>query len=66
MPKNFQIHLRIETPIIEILKEQANEEGISFGELCRRRLKESPQLNRIEVLLSEIKKIILTKFNTGG
>jgi len=45
MPKNFQIHLRIETPITDQLKRQALEEGISFGELCRRKLKKTPQLS---------------------
>jgi len=56
MPKNFQIHLRIETPITDQLKRQALEEGISFGELCRRKLKKTPQLERIESLLIEIDK----------
>lgn len=58
MPKNFQIHLRIETEVIEQLKKQAQDENISLGELCRRKLKQIPILERIESEISYLKKAL--------
>jgi hypothetical protein len=56
MKKNSQIHLYLETEILERLKKQANELGVSISELCRRKLKEIPQISRIEYLLIDLNK----------
>lgn len=41
MGKNSQIHIFVETGLKEKLEKQAEEEGISFSELVRRKVKES-------------------------
>ncbi len=56
MRKNFQIHLRIETDVIESLRKQALDSGTSLGELCRQKLKGQSHLAKIELLLTEINK----------
>lgn len=54
MGKNSQIHLFLETNLLETLKKQAIEENISVSELCRQKLIESPKINRIEFMLEKI------------
>jgi len=54
MVKNFQVHLRIETEVIESLRKQAHESGTSLGELCRQKLKGYSHLAKIESLLLDI------------
>ena len=56
MGKNSQIHLFLETEILESLKIEAGNLDISLSQLCRKKLKECPQLNRIESKLEEIQK----------
>lgn len=56
MKKNFQIHLRIETEVIEALRKQAQECGTSLGELCRQKIRGHSHLSKIESLLLDIKK----------
>lgn len=58
MRKNFQIHLRIETEVIEALRKQAQECGTSLGELCRQKIKGYSHLSRIESLLLDIHKML--------
>ncbi len=57
MKKNSQIHLLIETEVIEKLKRQAQEEGISFSSLCRKKLKENSHLERLEIIIGKIYKL---------
>lgn len=54
MKKTFQIHLRIENNVVELLKKQARENNISFAELCRQKLRENPQLSRVENLIENL------------
>ncbi len=54
MKKNSQIHLYLETELINNLKKQAETNKISISELCRRKLKDIPQLERMESLLAGI------------
>ena len=54
MKKNCQLHLFLETELLDQLKKQANEENISVSELCRKKLTESSKINRIEFMLEQI------------
>lgn len=58
MRKNSQIHLFLETEVLQSLKLQAKELGIPLSKLCLKRLGESAQLDRIEAVLKEIKERI--------
>lgn len=61
MKKNSQIHLFLETDLKESLERQAEEDGISFSELCRKKLKENDRLKRIEFILEQIQRATLGK-----
>ena len=58
MKKNAQIHFYLETELLEKLKKMAEEHKVPVSEICRRKMKEIPQLNRMEDLLLEIGKIL--------
>ena len=45
---NSHLHLNLETNLLNKLKQGAGKKGISVSELCRRKLEESLQLDRIE------------------
>ena len=59
MKKNSKIHIFIETEFKERLKKQAQQENISFAELCRRKLREHSKLAKIENTLEQIQKSII-------
>lgn len=61
MGKNSQIHLFLETEVLQSLKMKAQELGIPLSKLCRKKLGESAQLDRIEAILNEIKEKLLRK-----
>ncbi len=54
MKKTFQLHLRIESEVIESLRRQAQETHITLGELCRQKLRANTQLTRIEMLMENL------------
>ncbi len=54
MKKNSQIHLYLETEILDKLKKYAKDNNISISEVCRRKLREIPQLTRIEALIADL------------
>jgi hypothetical protein len=54
MKKNSQIHLFLETDLKEKLEKQAQEQELSFSELCRQKLKENDRLMRIEDMLEKL------------
>ena len=54
MKKNSQIHIFLETELKEKLGKQADDEGISISELCRQKLKENSQLEKIEMMLENL------------
>ena len=62
MKKTYQIHLRIESDIIEQLKRQASKSNMSLAELFRKRIRDSYQLNRIEELILNLSKRV--KYST--
>ncbi len=52
--KNSHIHLLIETNLKEKLMKGAEEKCISISELCRQKLRDDTQLDRIEGMLDEV------------
>ena len=56
MKKNSQLHVVIETHKLNRLKEEAKEQDVSLAELCRRKLKPRPQMDRIERKLDKLLK----------
>lgn len=46
--KNSQLHILIETSLLNKLKGEAEEKGVSLGHLTRSKLRRQPQLDRIE------------------
>ena len=53
MKKNAKIHLPISTEALEKLKREAEQAEVSLAELCRQKLQENTQLNRIENMLKD-------------
>ena len=56
MKKNAQLHILLETRLLNQLKKEAEEQGVSLGHLCRSKLKKKSQLNRIEGKLDKVLK----------
>ena len=54
MPKNAQIHLLIETELLELLRKESKKSSVGFAEYCRRKLRENCKLEVIERLLVEV------------
>lgn len=54
MVKNSKIHIPIETRIKEKIKLDAMEEGVTMSEFCRKRIRETPQLMRMELMLQKL------------
>lgn len=52
---NSHVHFMISTEEKQKLMDKAKAEGIDFSEWCRRKLKESDQLDRIENKLDTLK-----------
>ena len=66
MKKNAQIHLLIESEVVDKIKKEAEEKNVSWSEICRQKLRQNNQLNIIEIRLEEIEKILNTKLNFNG
>jgi len=54
--KNSQIHLMLETKLKWALEKEAENQGITLSELCRRKLGSNSLLKRIETLLEKIER----------
>ena len=54
MKKNAHLHIVVDSLFLESLKEKANLRGISLSELCRQKLKDNLQLDKIEQMLLEV------------
>ena len=54
MRKNSHVHFVIETEFLEKLKKEAESRLISISELCRMKLSDKAQLDRIEQYLKQI------------
>jgi hypothetical protein len=56
MKKNSQLHLYLETDLLDKIKKLAEEHKVPVSEICRRKLKEIPQLNKIEAIVEKLDK----------
>jgi len=56
MKKNSHLHVLIETSLLSRLKIEAQDKGVSLGQLCRTKLRKQPQLDRIEEKIDKILK----------
>ena len=54
MKKNNQLHIFVETKLLNALKKEAEEAGVSLSELVRSKLRKKPQLDRIEEKVNRI------------
>jgi len=58
MRKNCQLHFWIESDLLEKLKKESDETNINLPELCRRKLKSSPRLDRLEFMINRFERLI--------
>lgn len=58
MKKNCKIHLWLETELKESIEKQAEEEGISICEFCRRRLRDNSKIIKMEMMVERILSIL--------
>ena len=54
MKKNAHLHILIETSKLNKLKKEAEENGVSLGHWCRKKLRKEYQLDRIENKLDKL------------
>ncbi len=54
MKKNAQLHVLLETNLLNKLKKEAEEKGVSLGHLTRSKLRRKSQLDRIEGKLDRL------------
>ncbi len=52
--KNSHLHMFLETSLMNKIRMEANEKNISIAELVRQKLRDNPQLNRIENKLDNL------------
>jgi len=63
MRKNYLCCIRIETELLESLKKRASNEGLSLSEFIRRMIKQPSRLDKIELMIEEMHKLLNTKLN---
>jgi len=56
MGKNAHLHVVLDTEFLENLKHQARIRGLSVSELCRQKISDNLQLDKIEYMLGQILK----------
>ena len=61
MKKTVKIHLILERDTFEALKKEAIDNDLSFAEIYRQKLRQSPSLKRIEMILERIEEKINKK-----
>jgi hypothetical protein len=54
--KNSQLHLFLETDLLNKLRKEAKEQGVSVSSLCRQKLRNSYNLENIKKSLDELNK----------
>jgi len=54
MGKNAHLHIVLDSEFLEKLKEQAREKMISLSELCRLKLQNNLQLDKIEYMIEKL------------
>jgi hypothetical protein len=57
--KNSQIHLFVETGLLNQLKNEAKKQGVSVYSLCRQKLRNDYDLKTIKESLNELKSLII-------
>ena len=63
MGKNAHLHVVLDTEFLENLKQQARQRGISVSELCRQKISNNLQLDKIEHTVELILKKMKDKWN---
>ncbi|MGV8142264.1 MAG: hypothetical protein ACP5NS_01355 [Candidatus Pacearchaeota archaeon] len=58
MKKTYQLHLRIEIEAIERLKKQAYDKNITLAEICRIKMRQSGQLDKLDYLVQKLEKLL--------
>lgn len=66
MKKNYKLRIRLETSVVDILKKEAEAENVTLSELCRNKLRSSPKLTKIELMLERLCKKSNVQLNSGG
>lgn len=56
MGKNAHLHIVLDTEFLENLKQQAKKRGLSVSELCRQKMSDNLQLDKIEYIVEQILK----------
>jgi len=59
MRKNCLVQLRIETSLLEKLRKQALESGITISDLCRQKMQLPPALLEMKEEIASMKKILI-------
>jgi hypothetical protein len=54
MKKNCQLHLFLESDLLERLRQEADNNQLSISELCRQKLREYSGLIKIELMLENL------------
>ena len=56
--KNSQIHFTLDTDLMNELRKEAKETGMSISEICRQKLRDSEQLKEIKKDLEGLKRLM--------
>lgn len=59
MKKTYQLHLRIELEAIEKLKKQAQENKVTLAELCRIKMRQEGNFDKLDSLVQKLEKLII-------
>jgi chaperonin cofactor prefoldin len=54
MGKNSQLHLFLETELLDELRKQSERLNLSVSEVCRQKIRQSDRLDKIEFILEMI------------
>jgi len=54
MPRNAHLHIVVTSEFLESLKKQANIRDLSVSELCRQKLYDNLQMDRIELMIERL------------
>ena len=60
MKKNCQLHLFLETELLDELRKQSERLNLSVSEICRQKIRQADRLDKIEFILE----MILRKLNS--
>jgi len=54
MKKNAQLHLVLETELLDLLRKESYKQNVPVSEFCRMKLRENLKLDKIEKMLEEL------------